>query len=325
MNLRASFVFVATGCSLASAFAQPLTNGERPVARTLVADLAPLVRPKSGNGSTRLVSIDIRQDVHIYKRTRQAELRMFVFHPPAVAPATRRPGIVFFFGGGWKNGTPAQFFAQAEYFAARGLVCALAEYRILSKHGTSPDFCVRDARSALRWFRAHAAELGVDPQRIVAAGASAGAHLAAATAILDSYDDEADDLAIACRPDALLLYNPPLDLTGVGLRNTTAQVIDRELSPLLALKKGLPPALLLYGDADPLLKGGVEFQRQAAQLGARCELFSAAGQRHGFFNAEPWLTSTTRQADAFLVSLGYLSGASPLVAVADARLDPHSP
>ncbi len=318
-------LFLLAACSGLAAFgAQPVTTGERPIARILAPDLAPLARPASGNGSTRLVTADVRQDVRLYKRTRQAELRLFVFQPPAGAPADRRPGIVFFFGGGWKNGTPAQFFAQAEYFAARGLVCALAEYRIMSKHGTTPDFCVRDARSALRWFRAHAGELGVDPARIVAAGASAGAHLAAATATLDGFDDEADDLAVSCRPDALLLYNPPLDLTGVGLRNTTAVNIDRELSPLLALKKGLPPALLLYGDADPLMKGGTAFQRRAAQLGDRCELFSAAGQKHGFFNTEPWLTSTTRQADAFLVSLGYLSGASPLPPT-HAALDRQTP
>lgn len=325
MISRLLLLFLATGCGGSAIGAQPATTGERPIARSLVDDLTPLARPQSGNGSTRLVTAEFRQDVRIYKRTRQADLRLFVFQPSARTPADRRPGIVFFFGGGWKNGTPAQFFAQAEYFAARGLVCALAEYRIMSKHGTTPDFCVRDARSALRWFRAHAAELGVDPARIVAAGASAGAHLAAATATLDGFDDEADDLAVSCRPDALLLYNPPLDLTGIGLRNTTAVNIDRELSPLVALKKGLPPALLLYGEADPLMKGGSAFQRRATQLGDRCELFSAAGQKHGFFNTEPWLTSTTRQADAFLVSLGYLGGASPLVSAAGAALDSQTP
>ena len=68
--------------------------------------------------------------------------------------------------------------------------------------------CCADAKSALRYVRAHATELGIDPQRIAAAGGSAGGHLAAFTALVDGLDDPQDDLAVSCKPNALVLFNP---------------------------------------------------------------------------------------------------------------------
>ena len=78
-------------------------------------------------------------------------------HP--VEPA-RRAAIVFFFGGGWKGGTTRQFARQATYLAGRGMIAAIADYRVQSRHGVTPDVCVEDAKSAVRWLRQHANEHG---------------------------------------------------------------------------------------------------------------------------------------------------------------------
>ena len=75
---------------------------------------------------------------------------------------------MFFFGGGWKNGSYLQFVAQSDYFASRGMVAASADYRIESIHHTTPDKCVEDAKSAVRYLRQHASELGLDPDKVVA-------------------------------------------------------------------------------------------------------------------------------------------------------------
>ena len=75
--------------------------------------------------------------------------------PDGHTTADRRPAIVFFFGGGWNSGTVEQFRPQAEHLAKRGMVAALADYRVRSRHKTSPFACVADGKAAVRWLRAN--------------------------------------------------------------------------------------------------------------------------------------------------------------------------
>jgi acetyl esterase/lipase len=81
--------------------------------------------------------------------------------------------------------------------------------------------------------------------------------------------------------------------------------------------KGGPPAILFFGTEDAFLEKGREFARQLIAAGIRAELYTAAGQRHAFFNrseGSPWHALVLRQADLFLGSLGYLKD-NPTVAI----------
>ncbi|MEO1994912.1 MAG: alpha/beta hydrolase [Planctomycetaceae bacterium] len=91
-----------------------------------------------------------------------------------------------------------------------------ADYRVIRKHKTTPFECVKDGKSAVRWIRQHAAELGVDPDRIVAAGGSAGGHVAAYTGVIQGHEEEGEDANISSLPDAMILYNPVIDTTEEG-------------------------------------------------------------------------------------------------------------
>lgn len=115
----------------------------------------------------------------IYKTVGEVKLPIYIFAPPDHKPTDRRPAIIFFFGGGWTSGTPRQFEPQCRYLASRGMVAMTADYRVFSRHGTLAVKCVEDAKSAIRWVRANASRLGVDPKRIAAGGGSAGGHIAA--------------------------------------------------------------------------------------------------------------------------------------------------
>jgi acetyl esterase len=247
---------------------------------------------------------------YVYKKAPQGELKLYVHLPPGAKPSDKRPAIVFFFGGGWNKGNVRQFEPQARHFAGRGLVTVRADYRVKSRHGVAPDACVEDARSAVRWVRQHAAKLGVDPDRIVAAGGSAGGHLAACTALGASPESTDEDATVSSRPNALLLYNPVLRFQGVPQleeRLGKDEKLARALSPTVHLTKDAPPALLFYGKEDRLLRQGEEFVARSKELGHRAELFLADGVGHGFFNRPPWQEKTTQRADAFLQSLGYLA------------------
>lgn len=274
--------------------------------------VAPAMAQEKGKQAQRpkLTSAAIKSQEQLYRKTPQGELLMHLYYPNDWKASDKRPVIVFFFGGGWKNGSYTQFVPQAEYFASRGLVCAIADYRIESKHKTTPDACVEDAKAAVRWVRSNASKLGVDPDKLIASGGSAGGHLAAAAAFCEGFDAKDDDIKISCKPNALVLFNPALNMTNSkrAITDASGNDIAKAFSPTLFLKKDAPPTILFFGTADALIAHGEEYQKKSAALGNRVELWTAAELGHGFFNRAPWCEVTARQADAFLVSLGYLKG-----------------
>jgi acetyl esterase/lipase len=245
-----------------------------------------------------------------YKAIPGGTLEMVVHYPPGWRETDRRPAIVFFFGGGWENGTIQAFQRQADHLARRGMVAARADYRVKSRQGANPDRCVEDAKSAVRWLRAHAARLGIDPDRIVAAGGSAGGHIAACTALTEGLDAQGEDRSVSPRPNALVLLNPVLRFHGLPAmmkRIGNDEAIGKAISPTLHVSKATPPTLLFYGTDDWLLGQGREFMSRSKEVGFRAELFTAEGQGHGFFHRPPWFQRTTARMDQFLTSLGYLA------------------
>jgi acetyl esterase/lipase len=269
-------------------------------------------QPPRRPGAPRLTTAEVKTAEHVYKHTPQGDLKLHFYLPTDWKAADKRPAILFFFGGGWRNGSYLQFVPQAEYFASRGLVAACADYRIASAHQTTPDKCVEDAKSAVRWLRTKAGEFGVDPQRIVAAGGSAGGHLAAATAVLPGFDAADENPSVSCKPNALILFNPALDVPAMSVKDGEGKDVAAQFWPTRFVAKGMPPAIIFFGTNDRLLAGGREFFIKGRALGDRVELFTAADQPHGFFNRSPWNEVTAREADRFLTSLGYLSGEATL-------------
>lgn len=234
----------------------------------------------------------------------------------ADAAAAKRPAIVLFFGGGWTSGSPMQFERQCRHFASRGMVAIAADYRVTSRHASRPIDSVADAKACLRWVRRNAARLGIDPDRIVAGGGSAGGHLAAATATLPGFDAPGDDRSIGAAPNALVLFNPALVLAsyeGVDLSKFGERVSaerfgcePREISPVHHVKRGAPPTLILHGRADTTVPYATAeaFAAAMTRAGNRCELVGYDDQPHGFFNG-PRFHETLAEADRFLASLGY--------------------
>ncbi len=245
----------------------------------------------------------------VYKKTKQADLEIVVHYPLGWKDSDKRPAIVFFFGGGWENGKITQFEPQASYLARRGMVAARADYRVKSRQGVTPKECVEDAKSAVRWLRANAAKLGVDSDRIVAAGGSAGGHIAACTAFTPGLDAEDEDAKISSQPNVLVLFNPVLRFVGIPElmgRISNNETLGKAISPTLHLTKDSPPTLIFFGTADRLAAMGDEFMKKSKELGHPAELFTAEGQPHGFFNRPPWQEKTTQRMDEFLVSMGYI-------------------
>ena len=264
--------------------------------------------------------------VEVYKSVGDVRLNVYVFSPPGYKASDKSPAIVFFFGGGWTSGSPKQFEPHCRYLASRGMVAMAADYRVASRHQVKAVDCVRDAKSALRWIRKNAGRLGIDPERIVAGGGSAGGHLAAAAGTIEGFDEPGEDSSVSSRPNAMVLFNPAVVLAPVagmesgkigGLRDRLG-VDPARLSPYHNVKKGAPPAVLFHGKADTTVPfvTAVLFCEAMKKAGNRCELQGYEGETHGFFNYgrgdNKAFLDTLRRADVFLASLGYLSGAPTL-------------
>lgn len=243
-----------------------------------------------------------------FKATPQGDLAITVHFPFDWVPEDQRPAILFFFGGGFRIGTREQFTRQAVYLASRGMVAATADYRIKDKHDATIDQCVEDAKSAMRWFREHSPMLGIDVNRIVASGGSAGGYLALSTAIIPGLETVGEDVAVSYRPNALVLFNPALSRRVVDDRVPTEE-LGRQLTPIHHVTPETPPMLVMFGTQDRLLPGALEFMEKTEALGCRVEKLIVEGAGHGFFNRDPWFKPTLHRADEFLASLGYVEGA----------------
>jgi acetyl esterase/lipase len=244
-----------------------------------------------------------------YKKIGDVVLDLHVFNPPGHTPSDTRPAIVFFFGGGWSGGTPTQFFPQSSYLASRGMVAISAEYRVNTKHNTPPSTCVADGKSAVRWIRANASQLGIDPERLAAGGGSAGAHVAAATALTKRFDEPGEDTGVSCRPEALVLFNPVFDNGPSGFGHDRVKEYWQDFSPMHNIARGAPPTLIMLGTEDSIIPVSTaqRYQKLMAGVGARCDVRLYEGQGHGFFNKARY-KETVIEADKFLTSLGYIEG-----------------
>jgi acetyl esterase len=191
------------------------------------------------------------------------------------------------------------------------MVAMTPEYRIKTKHQTSPRESIEDAKSAVRWARLNASALGIDPDAIIASGGSAGGTCAALTGISASYEPAGEDASVSSKPNALVLYNPALAVS----KGATAEPTEEVLTAW-KITKGAPPMIFFFGTNDKLLDGSREVAKRSVAMGNRAEVYTAPGVGHGFFNdattakngVAGWHDVVLYQTDVFLASLGYLHG-----------------
>ena len=245
-----------------------------------------------------------------------------VYRPPGVSDSRRLPVLVYFHGGGWVIGDLETHDVLCRQLTAEAGVSVIAvDYRLAPEHKFPA--AADDAWAATRWIAAHAAELGVDADRLAVGGDSAGGNLAAVVALLAR---EAGGPRIALQ---ILLY-PVTDLvsesqsyadladgymlTRDSMRWFRAQYLAREqdaadwrVSPLRAPSlAGLPPALVVTAGYDPLRDEGEAYARRLREAGVSVDAISFGGMIHGFvpmgrlidtaFRGVSLITGSLRQA-----------------------------
>lgn len=264
------------------------------------------------------ISISNAQLHLLYKKVDSTNLYVDVYFPEKINSAKKYPAMVFFFGGGWINGDRSQFINQAKYFSKRGIVCFLADYRTASKNNTTPFESLKDAKSVIRFIRKNNLKFHVDPNKIIASGASVGGQLAAATALISDYNEDTDDLSISCKPNALVLFNPVVDNGPNEYGYKRIKDEYKNFSPIYNIMEGAPPTIILLGTKDEITSIATieKYKLYMDEVGSRCELKLYEEQVHGFFNYKNFYfyKETLLEADNFLQSLGYLNN-KPIIEI----------
>jgi acetyl esterase/lipase len=278
---------LATLFAVISAFSQqaPSSVAEKPAAPKSSKGL--LHGLKSLVAGTKTPATFPGAETHVYRDLDPEPLRLHVVKPAGWQSNERRPALIYFFGGGWTTGSTEKSIGWARMAAGWGMVGVAPDYRTALRFGTSPAEAVADARAAMRWVQDHAAELGVDPPRIVVAGGSAGGHLALWTAIEKAPPGSIPEESPRAKPAALVLLSAASDTSDPSLARRFGEHIA-DVSPLQHLDPAMPPVIAFHGDADTTVpySVAVALRDKLVASGNVCQLVTAPGAGHGFKGRE---------------------------------------
>ncbi|MFL6631462.1 MAG: alpha/beta hydrolase fold domain-containing protein [Massilia sp.] len=319
--MRRTMWWMGTALLLAACAGQPVKTPapESYTAETTYAKLAPTypfirIASRAAPPTVRAVT-----DV-TYVRRGAHDLKLDLYLPAAGGTAPR-PAIVFVHGGGWRAGVRANFAPMAIRMAERGYVAATISYR-LSLEAPYPAAII-DAKAAVRWVRAHAADYGVDPARIAIAGGSAGGQIAALAGVTNGegrFDPDAGPAAVSSAVQAIVNIDGLSDFTSeearryeddpgkqpssagawFGGRYAEKAALWRDASPLYHVNQDTPPLLFIVSAQRRFSLGRDEMVEKLRALGVPNRVVPVPDTPHSFWLFDPWLAPTVEATDDFL-------------------------
>ena len=239
------------------------------------------------------------------------DLKCDVFTPPGKPKDA--PAVLLVHGGGWLNGDRTQLRGYGILLGRKGYVCVASEYRLSGESRWPAQ--IHDVKAAIRWMRANAADLGLDPARIAVSGNSAGGHLslmAGATQDVSAFEGEGGNLGHSTAVSAVIAFYPPVQLKhpeqplsqpveALMGSDATAEALD-EASPITHVTRAFPPTLLIHGSDDAIVpvEASLGMYRALSAAGVPSELHVYAGQPHAFDAAPAFGRQSAEVMELFL-------------------------
>ena len=249
------------------------------------------------------------------------ELKCDVYTPPG--NPTHAPAVLLIHGGGWSGGDRTQLKGHGILLGRAGYVCVATEYRLSGEaQWPAP---LHDVKAALRWMRANASRLGMDPARIAVSGNSAGGHLSlmvAGTPNVAEFEGDGGNPGVDTSVVACISIYPPVELqpgspldgaVGMLMGKGASDAAYAGASPMSHVKPGFPPTLLIHGNKDELVpeEASHSIYRALRKAGASAELHVYADQPHAFDASPVFGRQTVQIMDLFLRRYVVESEAAP--------------
>jgi acetyl esterase/lipase len=233
--------------------------------------------------------IRVEKDVVVGKGG-DTDLHCDIYRPPA--GTEKHMALVHFHGGGFARGNKDTLANKVTPITARGYVSIAAQYRLsgVAKWPSQID----DAKTHVRWVRANASSLGIDPKRIAIVGYSAGGHIALFTA------GQADAELAAC-----VAFYPQTDVKNIAqalMRPGSDEAAINDASPVTHIKEGYPPTVIFHGLSDVTIPPENSEHLLQALRGAKVssELHTFAGVPHEFDMHPEFAETCAALTDFFL-------------------------
>jgi acetyl esterase/lipase len=262
-----------------------------PIARrTFLGMSAAAVLGRAQTSNTSSASgVKVEKDVVVGKGG-DTDLHCDIYRPPA--GTEKRMALVHFHGGGFARGSKNTLASQVTPITARGYVSIAAQYRLsgVAKWPSQID----DAKTHIRWVRANASSLGIDPRRIAIVGHSAGGHIALFTA------GQPDAELAAC-----IAFYPATDVKNVAqalMPPGSDEAAINDASSITHIKEGYPPTVIFHGLSDVTIppENSQRLLQVLRSAKVSSELHTFAGVPHEFDQHPEFAEACAALTDFFL-------------------------
>ena len=252
----------------------------------------------------------------VYGQGGEKDLLLDLYRPKKGFPPY--PAIVFIHGGGWMGGTKnTQVDRQASYLADKGIVCVSIDYR-LAGEAIFPA-AIEDCKAAVRWVRANAKKYDIDPDKIAAAGNSAGGHLAnllGTSGGIEELEGTGGNPGYSSSVNMVISLFGPTDFIELVNHPQNSKVLPvfmggtpeerpglYELaSPVAHVDSSDPPFVIFHGSDDPVvpIEQSIKLKESLEKAGVPVKMYVIEGQKHGYNDRPPYFYSNVVRMEEFI-------------------------
>ena len=281
------------------------------IGTTGLAAVAPLatgvgVEAAQSAGASRS-AVSVEKNV-VFGKGGSLDLSLDIYRPP---PGTeKRMATIHIHGGGFTGGNKETLVERVPPYASRGYVGLAVQYRLAGQAKWPAQ--IEDVKAAIRWARANAKMLGVDPERIAVVGHSAGGHLAlfaAGTQNRPEFEGKGGTAGAGTQVVACSAYYPATEIRprADGTANNlmppgSDAAAHRAASPLTYAVAGFPPTVIFHGTADTTIpiEESERLFRQLRDAKVPVEFHGIEGVPHVFDSNREYAETAAALADFFI-------------------------